>query len=132
MARNKVYEILKVIKDNHLTNATFDRHFNIYIKNQAILTVGPKPSDPKQLEEIDSARNQARNALLVLYSLVKTKSKDREKIISAIRKIQEIDPYENTPSELDITPAHIDSAVLYSIEDILYPKKTKFSPKKAN
>jgi len=131
MARNKVYEILKIIKDNHLSNDALDRHFNIYMKNHAILTIGPKSSDPKQIEEIKNAQNEARNALLVLYSLLETKPKEREKIISAVRKVQEIDPYENVPGELDINPAHIDSAVLYSIKDILYPKKgTEIASKK--
>lgn len=131
MARNKAYEILKIIKDNHISNDTLDRHFNVYMKNHAILTVGPKPSNAKQLEEIKTAQNEARNALLVLYSLLETKPKEREKIISAIRKIQEVDPYENSPGELDINPAHIDSAVLYSIKDILYPKKSFKKPKMA-
>ena len=132
MARNKTYEILKVIKDNYLSNASFDRHFNAYIKSHAVLTVGPKPSDPKQLEEIKFAQIEARNALLILYSLIKSKPKDREKIISTIRKAREVDPYGDAPGELDLTPAHIDTAVIYSVEDILYPKKTKTSSKKMN
>ena len=125
MAKNPILEVVRIIKENHLSSDAMDRHFNIFMKNRAILTIGPKPSSAKQLEEVKIAQTDARNALFVLYSLLKAKPKDREKVISAIRKIQEIDPYQDLPGELEINPAHVDSAVLYSVEDILFPKQPK-------
>jgi hypothetical protein len=75
---------------------------------------------------------ETKKALAVLYTLLKMKPKERERVISSVRKVHETDPYSDLPGELDITPAHIDPAVLYSIEDILYPKKMKTSSKKMN
>jgi len=130
---NPVLEVLKIIKNNHLSNDSLDLHFNSYMKNHAILIVGPKSTDKKQIEEAKIAERDARNSLFVLYSLLNMKPAEREQIISAVRRIREVDPYSEVPGELNINPAHIDSAVIYSVKEILAPKKKKmFIPKKGN
>jgi len=76
-------------------------------------------------EDIKKELLETKKALAVMYTLLKMKPKEREQIISKVRKVHEGDVFSDAPGELDITPAHIDSAVVYSIEDILYPKKEK-------
>jgi len=77
------------------------------------------------LEDVKKEMLETRKALAVMYNLLKMKPKEREQVINRVRKIHEVDAFADTPGELDITTAHLDSAVLYSIEDILYPKKEK-------
>lgn len=130
MAKNAILEAVKIIKNNHLSNEALDLQFNAYMRNHAIVYLEQKPIDPKKLEEAKGAQLEARNALWVLYSLLNMKPNEREAVISAVRKIKE-PQFGNEPGEAEINPAQIDSAVLYSIKDILYPKKVIKSPKKA-
>jgi len=112
-----------IVKNNKLTQATFDLYYNQYVSANAV-SMGLKALNPGQsLDEIKNTKKAAKNNLVVLYTLINMKPKDREQLISKVRKVQETDPYSDMPGELDITVGHIDSAVLYSAKDILFPKK---------
>ncbi|MEM2974478.1 MAG: hypothetical protein QW112_02535 [Candidatus Micrarchaeia archaeon] len=127
---NRMKVLEEIIKNNHISNTDFDLQFNKYVSANSILKGLKTPESGQTLEDAKNSRREAKNALAVLYSLVNMKPVDRVEIISRFRKVRESDQYSDLPGELDITSAHIDSAVLYSVKDILNPKKSLKSSRK--